>query len=404
MSSSDFEEFDAQIIETHARAPETSNINLSSGEKGIPFPVPAPEPKHQRFYFEGGEATFLVQGTLYRIPHYFLLRDSPYFQKLLNDSAKSVGSASPIPLDNVDCAEFDAILSILYPTDFHECELKTAEAWTAVLRLSTEWSFASVRKLAISRLQPFASAVDKVVLGHKYGVEAWIRPGRVALCNRPEPLTWEEGLRLGFGDIMLITTVRERLRMRPKSDPQASEIEVMIEDYFKKEGKVGSAKKVDDEVVAGKRAYEEAVQRKKAFEEAAARRVVEEAAAKKRADDEAAAKKNERDEAAAKKRADDEAEAKRQAEENSLKMAEEEARQKDEKEAAFKKWEEEYDRRVAEEAAAKKAQAAEKRKVDETASRAASKPLDKSAHGLFGRSLRPAQTPIRVANGPQKIF
>ncbi|KAA1470548.1 hypothetical protein DENSPDRAFT_928933 [Dentipellis sp. KUC8613] len=411
MSSSDFEEFDIQIIETHARAPEAPNVNMSSGEKGIPFPSPAPEPKHQRFYFEGGETTFLVsffsirpssklkaeqvQGTLYRIPHYFLLRDSPYFRELLNKSTKNAASASPIPLEGVDCAEFDAFLSILYPTDFHECELKTVEAWTAVLRLSTEWSFASVRKLAISRLQPIASDVDKVVLGSKYKVDAWACDGRVALCDGPEPLTWEEGLRLGFAEAMLIMTVRERVRARCSS--YASDIKKMIEDYFEKEGNAASAKKIDDEVAAGKRAYEEAIQKKAAFEETVAQQAVEEARAKKRAEEEAAEKKKAENEAEADRKANEEAAAKRRAEEVDLQMAEEEARQKEEKKAALKKWEEAYDKKVADEAALKNARAAAAKKAEEDAAWAAKIKADKAA-------AQPASKPpsYSVANKAQK--
>ncbi|KAA1470541.1 hypothetical protein DENSPDRAFT_745708, partial [Dentipellis sp. KUC8613] len=106
-------------------------------------------------------------------------------------------------------SEFDALLSILYPTHFHECELKTVEAWTSVLRLSTEWSFSSIRTLAIERLLPIAAPIDKVILGRTYGIDAWLQPGFVALCDRLQPLTVDEAIRLGIRDAILITTVRE---------------------------------------------------------------------------------------------------------------------------------------------------------------------------------------------------
>ncbi|KAA1470543.1 hypothetical protein DENSPDRAFT_744118, partial [Dentipellis sp. KUC8613] len=151
-----------------------------------------------------------VKDTLYRVPKYFFHRDSSYFRTLFSQNpGKGSDSAAPIPLDGVDCGEFDALLSVIYPAHFHECELKTIEAWASVLRLSTEWSFSSIRTLAIERLLPIASPVDKVVLGRTYGIHAWLQPGFVALCNRPQPPTVDEAIRLGVRDTILITTVRE---------------------------------------------------------------------------------------------------------------------------------------------------------------------------------------------------
>ncbi|KAA1470500.1 hypothetical protein DENSPDRAFT_741012, partial [Dentipellis sp. KUC8613] len=118
-------------------------------------------------------------------------------------------ASEPIALEDVESTEFDALLSILYPADFHECEVKTVDAWTAVLRLATKWSFTSIRKLAIDRIEPIASAVDKVVLGRTYTINAWLRPGFVALCERVQPLTRDEGRRLGVDDVILVAAIRE---------------------------------------------------------------------------------------------------------------------------------------------------------------------------------------------------
>ncbi|KAA1470535.1 hypothetical protein DENSPDRAFT_742471, partial [Dentipellis sp. KUC8613] len=118
----------------------------------------------------------------------------------------------PVALDDVKPSEFDAFLSILYPTTFHEHGVTTVEGWTSVLRLSTKWSFSSIRTLATGALQRIASSVDKVVLGRTYDIGAWLRPNLVALCDREQPLTMDEGLRLGVRDVILITSVRESLR------------------------------------------------------------------------------------------------------------------------------------------------------------------------------------------------
>ncbi|TFY66965.1 hypothetical protein EVG20_g4115 [Dentipellis fragilis] len=376
--SEDFETF-SETLDSPSKMPVLVT-NTNSAEKGSqtsvpvrdPPPAAAPKRKHARFYFEDANVTFLVGDVLYRVPKHFFRRDSSYFRTLFNENpGKGTDSAAPIPLDGVECGEFDALLSILYPAHFHECELKTVEAWTSVLRLSTEWSFPSIRTLAIDRLLPIASPVDKVVLGRTYDLDAWLRPGFEALCDRAQSPTVDEAIRLGFRDTILITTIREiRSRNYEVTFDRAFNLaggSVKVE-----ENEAEARKKIDDEVATGKKAYEEAVKRKKVFEEAAA---------KKRADEEAAAKQKALAEAKVKKQAEEAAEAKKRADERCERMAEEAAarkkadeeaaaRKEAEKQAALKKWEDEYRRKVEEEAIARKKaveDAEARKKVDEEA-------------------------------------
>ncbi|TFY66973.1 hypothetical protein EVG20_g4114 [Dentipellis fragilis] len=178
--------------------------------------VSAAAKSHARFVFDDGNVEFLVQDTLYRVHRYFFCRDSPYFADLLESADASPARSVSVVLDDIESSEFDAFLSILYPTKFHECDVTTVEGWTSVLRLSTKWSFSSIRTLAIERLESIASPVDKVVLGRTYGVDSWVVPGLVALCERPQYLAREEGRRLGVDDVIIIAAVREDMRS-PKS-------------------------------------------------------------------------------------------------------------------------------------------------------------------------------------------
>ncbi|TFY58451.1 hypothetical protein EVG20_g8146 [Dentipellis fragilis] len=392
-SFTDFEDLDAmsEMPDSPPKSPILVASNAPSIEKAspkshLPPSTLLPGIKHARFCFEDANVTFLVEGFLYCVPKYFFRRDSLYFRTLFLDHPdKGADLATPIRLDDVKCSEFDALLSILYPMHFHECELKTVEAWTSVLRLSTEWSFPSLRTLAIDRLLPIASPVDKVVLGRTYGIDAWLQPGFVALCDRPQLPTMDEAIRLGFRDTMLIMAVRESMRSREPGWP-TDEIEHVVGTHLNpEENEAVERQKVDDEVVAGKRAHEEAVKRKKVFEEAAAKkkkadqeaaarrraeaehqkRIAEESAARKKADKEAAFKKWEaehrmaEEDAAAQKKLE-EAVAKKKAEELTAKQRDDEAvakkkaddeaaaRKKEDDAAALKSWEEEYDRKEAE--------------------------------------------------------
>ncbi|KAA1470546.1 hypothetical protein DENSPDRAFT_849624 [Dentipellis sp. KUC8613] len=192
----------------------------------------APMKHHARFYFDDGNVEFLVQDTLYRVHRYFFCRDSPLFVDLLAQSDAHPGRSAPVLLDDVEPSEFDAFLSILYPAKFHECDVTTVEGWTSVLRLATKWSFSSIRTLSIERLESIASPIDKVVLGRTYGVDSWVIPGLVALCERPQSLARDEGRKLGVDDVIVIAAVREVMRSHKSTAarrPTRDKVQGMIE-------------------------------------------------------------------------------------------------------------------------------------------------------------------------------
>ena len=76
------------------------------------------------------------------------------------------------------------------------------------------WGFRSIRTLAIERLSTIAGPVDKVVLGHAFDVSHWLPEAYLAVCDRAEPLTIDEGGRLGLKDVVRINAAREAMRTR----------------------------------------------------------------------------------------------------------------------------------------------------------------------------------------------
>ena len=76
------------------------------------------------------------------------------------------------------------------------------------------WGFASIRALAIKYLCVIAGPVDKVVLGRDFDVPQWLPEAYLAICDRPEPLTLDEGDRLGVKDVIRISQAREAMRTR----------------------------------------------------------------------------------------------------------------------------------------------------------------------------------------------
>lgn len=89
---------------------------------------------------------------------------------------------------------------------------------SAILKLAAEWKFESIRFLAISKLAPIASPIDKIILGRKYNVEFWLHHAYIAVCMRPEPLTREEGRRLGVDDVIDICAIRQQRSIGLRDD------------------------------------------------------------------------------------------------------------------------------------------------------------------------------------------
>jgi len=87
----------------------------------------------------------------------------------------------------------------------------TYEEWKSVLHLSTRWDFASIRKLALSSIEPPTSH-DQLLLARTYSVDNWVVPALSALCERTTPLTLSEARQMSIEDVVLVSAVREDIR------------------------------------------------------------------------------------------------------------------------------------------------------------------------------------------------
>ncbi|KZT27205.1 hypothetical protein NEOLEDRAFT_1034811, partial [Neolentinus lepideus HHB14362 ss-1] len=166
--------------------------------------------KHECYYFEDDRVTFRVEGVLFRVHRFFFERDSAWFRERILDNKQ--------PHDGVielsQCTgviDFERFLSILYPASFNEHTAKTLDEWTSILALSTQWGFDTIRLLAIRELFPLATAVDKIVLAHKYDVKEWLLDAYKEVCLRKDSLSVEEAKRIGAEDTARVAIVREKL-------------------------------------------------------------------------------------------------------------------------------------------------------------------------------------------------
>ncbi|KAI9465239.1 hypothetical protein BJY52DRAFT_1183824 [Lactarius psammicola] len=168
--------------------------------------------RHDAYFFKDGNVTFLIDGTLYCVHRYFFSRDSVYFSTRFAQLDIHDHEALPaiISISDIERKDFEALLSILYPANFEAHEL-TYEQWKSVLRLSTRWGFASLRKLALKSITP-PTAHDQFVLARTYSVDHWVLPALTALCERTLPLSLDEARQMSMEDVILVATVREEIR------------------------------------------------------------------------------------------------------------------------------------------------------------------------------------------------
>ncbi|KIJ12541.1 hypothetical protein PAXINDRAFT_14616 [Paxillus involutus ATCC 200175] len=94
------------------------------------------------------------------------------------------------------------------------------EQWTSVLKLSTLWGFSTLRQAAFNRLSRSTTIplAKKIALGYQYDVESWLLPTMNELVRRPEPITMEEAICMGFETALKLASVREKLALRSVSE------------------------------------------------------------------------------------------------------------------------------------------------------------------------------------------
>jgi hypothetical protein len=103
------------------------------------------------------------------------------------------------------------LIFVPFPRNFNTLEERSFEEWSSILDLSTRWSFASIRDLAIRCLKP-PSPLRRLILARKYAIGEWVDPALLELCERPEPLSLDEARLMDFEDVVLLGSVRQNVR------------------------------------------------------------------------------------------------------------------------------------------------------------------------------------------------
>ncbi|KIY48026.1 hypothetical protein FISHEDRAFT_44045 [Fistulina hepatica ATCC 64428] len=178
--------------------------------------------RHEEYFLSGGDLFFLIQHTIFRVHRYFYERESDFFRNILATPAspgalrQGTAEANAIVLDNITPDEFAKFNWVFYNPKYSLYN-RPVEDWTVILSLAHRWGFPEVHALAVRELEKLEFPdLDRIVVYHKYDVDRRLLVTRyAALCEREEPLTVEEGARLGMETAMTIAQGREIARAIP---------------------------------------------------------------------------------------------------------------------------------------------------------------------------------------------
>ncbi|KAG6917747.1 hypothetical protein DXG01_001285 [Tephrocybe rancida] len=183
--------------------------------EGDPLPqetasTPAAEilnPKDGKYYLEF--VSLVVEDRLFKVPKHHFLRYSGQFQWM-----QGIEEDTPHTLENIDKADFQALLKLMYPlyTLPDRPGLSSAE-WTSILKLASLWMMIDLRNKAIEALHQ-QTWLQKIILGRAYGETNWLHNGYTNFVTRQENLSIEEAQDLGLEAALKLMNIREERLQR----------------------------------------------------------------------------------------------------------------------------------------------------------------------------------------------
>ncbi|TFK58604.1 hypothetical protein BDN72DRAFT_851670, partial [Pluteus cervinus] len=115
-------------------------------------------------------------------------------------------------VQGISVIDLERFLATLFPTEYGQYDATSFDEWASILKVAHHWQFESIVKLALEKIEPVSSPVDKVVLGKTYNIPEWATEARVILCRREEPITLEEASRMGMEEVVSISQTRHHIR------------------------------------------------------------------------------------------------------------------------------------------------------------------------------------------------
>jgi hypothetical protein len=173
--------------------------------------------RDETFYFE--VVIFLVEDVLFKVPRLYFETNSVVFRDLfanLPSTQDGTGDDNPIKLEAIRSIDFQRFSTVAFPElSWHArspivMSPLSLNEWISVLKLSTEWKFAELRRKALEvlswiRIDP----VERVILARKYKVEKWVVDAYTQLVVQDNRLSLKEAEILGYDTAFQLYEMRE---------------------------------------------------------------------------------------------------------------------------------------------------------------------------------------------------
>jgi len=206
--------------------------------------------RNTEYYLLGGDVVFRVENHLFRVHRYFFTRDSSFFRDKLphppppGEFTKGSSDNNPFVLEETLIVDFERLLWVFYNPQYSIYN-GTVEEWSSILHLAHQWDFLEVKAFALRELEQHEiDPLQKVILYHTHEIDRdLLRASYIALTERNEPITIEEGRVLGLETALTLARAREMARVpvfagkkpgTPRSNITlgSAEMDTLIKDLF----------------------------------------------------------------------------------------------------------------------------------------------------------------------------
>lgn len=186
----------------------------------------------EKYFFPDGNVGFRVKNTIYKVHSHFF-QQSPVLAARIPSYHLPYPESSPIYVEDVTPHAFELLLSIFYPKEYTRYELETAEDWSTLLSVAKKFSMQKIRDLAIDRFALIATPAEKVALATEHDIEDWLVPAYTDLCLKLEPLSLEDGKKLGIDTVVKLQEMQHEIKSNFVKYLDVKKVQEMVETSIK---------------------------------------------------------------------------------------------------------------------------------------------------------------------------
>ncbi|KAI0697069.1 hypothetical protein C8T65DRAFT_662692 [Cerioporus squamosus] len=199
----------SHIMQRHRKGSSASVS--SSGSETTVISTPPPQARRDDEFYSR-DVIFQVEGVLFKVPRRPFEQESAFkdtFSLPSPNGEEGLTDDNPIYLEGVTEEEFRPLLWVMLRPAYGAGRVLTTENWTHVLKLSTMWSFDSIREKAIEELTRLVRApVQRIALAREFHVPNWIEPALLSLAQA-DALSAGDLQQLGWDTAAKLFVVRE---------------------------------------------------------------------------------------------------------------------------------------------------------------------------------------------------